>query len=549
MKNIILYVIIMTVSLSAVAEEINPMRLKQELSDLAGEILARPDGAPLTDPQMAPIYDGLFRMAMATGQTQYFEQLVRFGDSSGWQCQAPSESMELGVGTVWLKLEAIGTEYTWWGEASRAAAMGYQPTGREPYSSAILAWAKIPFECSEKKLTEQLEINKGYAFLGMAFLLEAGAAEQHPILLNTYRKAAENYLMQRNGDKLWENNVLPLSASPIGPTTPSAIMTLAYAIGIRTGYLDAEKYLPILSEINLSVNRRGGRGERYAPWEKGYMLSAGAEILRLVGTSGMNVSSLLKKAIEKYQTSKTPRAHALFVPRRKDDLAWENDRMAYRIYGPALTASSEDSGIDAWIKRVDYPILEKWYRMEFNGENSYHNDLGEGYDGYKVGPRRGCGGAGIWENDKLVTSNVYRRHVIHWTLPDAARFTVWYEYPNGIQEEKQFTLENGSTLTYVRSIYTLDAHPVADLSIAVGLTNQTPEYTLNLDTVKGRFTLSEVMGTDLLLTFIEWLPREYTVSNSLRTGKGKSKDHLVVLKTDTSGCVEYGFGFDWKKDE
>ena len=35
------------------------------------------------------------------------------------------------------------------------------------------------------------------------------------------------------------------------------------------------------------------------------------------------------------------------VPERKDDFAWENDRIAFRMYGPALEADGEiSSGID-----------------------------------------------------------------------------------------------------------------------------------------------------------------------------------------------------------
>ena len=38
---------------------------------------------------------------------------------------------------------------------------------------------------------------------------------------------------------------------------------------------------------------------------------------------------------------------------RKDDFAWENELVAYRVYGPALQATGEiTSGIDVWSKRI-----------------------------------------------------------------------------------------------------------------------------------------------------------------------------------------------------
>ena len=42
-------------------------------------------------------------------------------------------------------------------------------------------------------------------------------------------------------------------------------------------------------------------------------------------------------------------ATGAFYPERLDDLAWENDRAAYRAYGPALQASGEQAyGYDIW---------------------------------------------------------------------------------------------------------------------------------------------------------------------------------------------------------
>ena len=95
------------------------------------------------------------------------------------------------------------------------------------------------------------------------------------------------------------------------------------------------------------------------------------------------------------------------VPERKDDFAWENDKIAFRAYGPALRKSKENSGIDCWLKRVNYPIINKWYKDSAAGK-SYHKDHGEGYDPYKVGDSRGCGGTALWLNGHMITSNVFK---------------------------------------------------------------------------------------------------------------------------------------------
>ncbi len=53
-------------------------------------------------------------------------------------------------------------------------------------------------------------------------------------------------------------------------------------------------------------------------------------------------------------------AAARHVPERKDDLAFESDKVAFRIYGPALKDSTERSGIDCWLKRVDLSDTDEY---------------------------------------------------------------------------------------------------------------------------------------------------------------------------------------------
>ena len=46
-------------------------------------------------------------------------------------------------------------------------------------------------------------------------------------------------------------------------------------------------------------------------------------------------------------------AQAKYIPKRMDEIAWENDRIAHRIYGPALAMKEPTgSGIDVWVKSV-----------------------------------------------------------------------------------------------------------------------------------------------------------------------------------------------------
>lgn len=54
-------------------------------------------------------------------------------------------------------------------------------------------------------------------------------------------------------------------------------------------------------------------------------------------------------------------------PERVDDVAWENDRIAFRTYGPALQATGEKAyGCDIWVKCVSEPIVDMRYKTELD---------------------------------------------------------------------------------------------------------------------------------------------------------------------------------------
>ena len=53
---------------------------------------------------------------------------------------------------------------------------------------------------------------------------------------------------------------------------------------------------------------------------------------------------------------------------RKDDIAWENDRCAYRVYGPALQRTGERSfGTDIWAKNTPDTVVYERYVMDKQG--------------------------------------------------------------------------------------------------------------------------------------------------------------------------------------
>lgn len=97
------------------------------------------------------------------------------------------------------------------------------------------------------------------------------------------------------------------------------------------------------------------------------------------------------------------------VPERKDDFAWENDRVVYRVYGPALAEANENpsNGYDLWLKKTDQLIIDRFYEDDLAGKRSYHVDHGEGLDCYKVAHTLGAGAIAPFVDGKIWVQNNY----------------------------------------------------------------------------------------------------------------------------------------------
>ena len=151
--------------------------------------------------------------------------------------------------------------------------------------------------------------------------------------------------------------------------------------------------------------------------------------------------------------------YSRFVPERTDDYTWENDRVAFRVYGPNAQYRAENnlpqptlsSGVDAWLKKVDHPIINNWYKKETETDGTYHQDTGEGLDNFHVGVSRGVGGIAVKVNDTYYLSKNYTKWRTITTGPLRTSFYLEYENwdANGktIKESKIISLDLGSNLS------------------------------------------------------------------------------------------------------
>lgn len=237
-----------------------------------------------------------------------------------------------------------------------------------------------------------------------------------------------------------------------------------------------------------------------------------------------------------------------FVPERQDDFAWENDMIAFRAYGPAARDKTENSGIDCWLKRVNYPIINKWYGQM--NDKTYHKDWGEGNDPYHVGSSAGCGGTGIWLNGERQPLEAFTEYEVIECSPKKSIFTLTYE--NEIEgtvygEVKTITIEPGKRLFDVHSVFTENGKIAANMPVCIGVTTHDGKATASSSPTKGWVACwEEIEGSDLgtgamidpeLITEI----KEVNVED-------KDQSHIfIITKTNSEGALDYQAGYGWEK--
>jgi len=177
------------------------------------------------------------------------------------------------------------------------------------------------------------------------------------------------------------------------------------------------------------------------------------------------------------------KVHGRFVRERFDDFAWENDRVAHRMYGPALETWQKEpltsSTVDVWLKRTRRLVINDWYMAD-----DYHRDTGEGADFYSAGKSRGCGGSGLWRDGKLIVSRNFRESRVLANGPIRLVFELRYPLWDtpGIRETKRITLDAGQNFVRFESTYEVDG--AGPLTFAAGIKKQ-PATNLRVERKSG----------------------------------------------------------------
>jgi hypothetical protein len=232
----------------------------------------------------------------------------------------------------------------------------------------------------------------------------------------------------------------------------------------------------------------------------------GKAIQNLLLQVDVKAKSTLSLSIQKGKPENfAVKTYSRFVPERKDDFAWENDRIAFRTYGKAIEKTKEDAyGLDVWVKRTDKMIINERYKL-----GDYHIDHGNGMDYYHVGFSLGAGNMAPYIKDTIRYSGNYHQWKVLDNGPLRTTFQLFYDTWNagGIQVKatKTISLDAGSQLNRIENVYSFEGEKA--MPVVVGIIKRPETGILSLNEKQGMMAYWEpthvehgTTGIGILLT-------------------------------------------------
>ena len=245
-------------------------------------------------------------------------------------------------------------------------------------------------------------------------------------------------------------------------------------------------------------------------------------------------------------TPPTAKTFARFIPERKDDFAWESDRIAFRMYGPALKPEYPSNGVDLWLKCTENLIIDKFYYDDLNNRKSYHVDHGEGLDCYKVGHTLGAGGVTPYKDGTLWTGNNFDHHKLIENGPLRSSFTLTYDSlkVNGasVKQTVTISIDAGSQLNKAVVKYETEE----DIQIATGLFLHDVIGNIRSDAERGYIAYGEVATSDA------GVPAGRNYVGVIAPPKSiveitEQEQHLLIISSREKEEFTYYFGGGWSK--
>ncbi|MFA4869901.1 MAG: DUF4861 family protein [Pedobacter sp.] len=233
------------------------------------------------------------------------------------------------------------------------------------------------------------------------------------------------------------------------------------------------------------------------------------------------------------------KTYGRYVPERFDDFAWENDKVAFRMYGKALEARKDNAfGTDVWVKRTNKLVINDWYRI-----NDYHRDNGDGMDYYSVGLTLGAGDIAPIVKDSIAFPLNYH----HWKVLDNGPlrttfelgYDAWNVAGKSVKVTKTISLDAGSHMNKIEAAYTYDGDV---LPVAVGIVKRKEAGTILMDEKQGVMGYWEPQHGEDGVTGVA------TIVTAEKLSMGTDKSHLLTYTaSNNKKPVVYYNGSAWSK--
>lgn len=412
----------------------------------------------------------------------------------------------------------------------------------------------------------------GWGALALAALVRDLPAK-HP-----QRKAVETLakrfftavLKHQDRAGLWHQEMTDTSSYV--ETSGSGLLLYAMGVSLEKGVLDKATYLPAfrrgITELTAYVGDDGavthacgsclypGQGTKAdyikKEWHYNDPHAFGPVVLAFtqahkLGITSVTPTQLPGHVIDREAALRTPQTYLRYMPEANGNILWENDRIAFRVYGPPVK-DRVSSGIDVWTKSVAYPIIDRWYRLNAQGKE-YHDDRGEGCDFFHVGFGRGNGGTAIWMNDKPYISQPYATHKILKNTDKEIAFELIFDPWNvgdsptqfKVTERKMISMKMGTNLFKVVSTFETDHK--GPLTVGIGISYAAKPEILT-DQTKGTLTVWESyqpkngeLGTSVLAN-----PAD------VQGFTAHEKEQFMLVRVMPGQPITYYVGAGWSKN-
>lgn len=314
--------------------------------------------------------------------------------------------------------------------------------------------------------------------------------------------------------------------------------------------------------------------------EQPYQITHDGRLLIMTATNP-NVSKSLTAIVDDapFYQSVTCGRHC---SERLDDISFENDKVGFRVYGPALARLGQDAcGYDLWMKEDARPCLDYLYHREsvcqprvralrkeghksqadsLNTLTSYHIDQGKGCDIYAVGRTLGCGASALLVDGDLALTTSYQDYEILDNGP--LRFTVRLDFApkvhNGdsVVEHRLLTLYKGNDYCNAEVWYDNMSKP---FDWAAGVVVRSAQMPMKSEQRYVEYT-DPTQTNDSYIRVSAWFDGVNSggkSTNDVQTGyldtkkRNGADGHLLGIYRNVApdAHIHYRFGAKWSKHE